>query len=109
DLNEIVIRACADVAAARRYDPGRYGAAEPVWIADGEHPVADLRDGIRERDVWEVAAAVDFEQSDIGFGIGSDHLGLVGLLIVRLDFDRLAVAYDVAVGYHIAVGRNEEA
>src|SRR5258708_29786015 len=87
DLNEIIIGACADVAAARRYDPGRYRAAEAVWIADGEHPIADLRDSICERDIWEVAAAGDLEQGDIGFGIGSDDLGLVGFVDGRLDFN----------------------
>src|SRR5262252_5371744 len=39
DLNEIVIGTGADVAAARRNDTGRHGAAEPERIADGENPV----------------------------------------------------------------------
>src|SRR5262249_56626669 len=82
---------------------------EPVWIADGEHPIPNLRDAIGESDVWEIVAAVDFDQGDVGFRIGSDDPSLVCFLGVRLDLDGLAVAHDVGVGYHIAVGRNEEA
>ena len=43
DLDEVVIGAGADVAAARRDDAGRHGAAEAERIADREHPVADAR------------------------------------------------------------------
>ena len=43
DLQEIVIGAGADVAAARRDDAGRDRAAEAEGIADGDHPVADAR------------------------------------------------------------------
>ena len=43
DLDEVVIGAGADVAAARRDDAGRDGAAEAERIADRQHPVADAR------------------------------------------------------------------
>ena len=47
DLDEVVIGAGADVAAARRDDAGRHGAAEAERIADREHPVADARRACR--------------------------------------------------------------
>ena len=47
DLDEVVIGARADVAAARRDDAGRHRAAEAERIADREHPVADARDAVR--------------------------------------------------------------
>ena len=43
DLQEVVIGARADVAAARRDDAGGHGAAEAERIADRDHPVADAR------------------------------------------------------------------
>ena len=43
DLQEVVVRSGADVAAARRDDAGGDGAAEAERIADGDHPVADAR------------------------------------------------------------------
>ena len=49
DLDEVVIGAGADVAAARRNDAGRDGAAEAERIADREHPVADARRLLGER------------------------------------------------------------
>src|SRR5271170_6996615 len=47
DLQEIVELAGMDVAAARRDDPGGDAAAEAKRIADGDHPVADLRRAAR--------------------------------------------------------------
>ena len=41
DLDEVVVGAVADVAAARRDDAGGDGAAEAERIADRQHPVAD--------------------------------------------------------------------
>src|SRR6202021_4100631 len=41
DLDEIVIGAVTDVAAAGRYDAGRHRAAESEGIADREYPIAD--------------------------------------------------------------------
>ena len=43
DLQEVVIGAGADVAAARRDDAGRHRAAEAEGIADRHDPVADAR------------------------------------------------------------------
>ena len=54
DLDEVVIGAGADVAAARRHDAGGHGAAEAERIADREHPVADARRLVGELDVGEV-------------------------------------------------------
>ncbi len=42
-LQEIVIGAGVDVALAGRQDARRDAAAEPEWIADRQHPVADAR------------------------------------------------------------------
>ena len=48
DLQEVVIGTGADVAAARRDDARRHGAAEAEGIADGDDPIADARrDGCR--------------------------------------------------------------
>ena len=54
DLDEVVIRAGADVAAARRDDAGRHGAAEAERIADRDHPVADARRVVGKLHVREV-------------------------------------------------------
>ena len=51
DLDVVVIGSGADVAAARRHDAGRHGAAEAERIADRHDPVADARRLVAERDV----------------------------------------------------------
>src|SRR6516165_4803423 len=61
DLNEVVIRSCADVAAACRYDPGRDGAAEAERIANRDHPIAHAGRMIGEFHIGEVAA-VDLDE-----------------------------------------------
>ena len=87
DLDEVVIGAGADVAAARRDDAGRHGAAEAERIADREHPVADARGLSDELHIGE-RAALDLDQREIGARIGADHLGLVGLAVVGGDLRR---------------------
>ena len=50
DLDVIVVRTVADIAAAGRHDACRYGTAETERIADRDHPVADARRTVGERD-----------------------------------------------------------
>ena len=61
DLDEIVIGAGADVAAARRDDAGGDGAAEAERIADRDHPVADARGLVGELHIGE-RTALDLDQ-----------------------------------------------
>src|SRR5215470_4942933 len=109
DLNEVVVGAGPDIAAAGRDDTGRHRAAETKWVADREHPVADARGLVREVDVGEVAAALDFDQGDVGTRIGADHLGGVGLAVVSRDLDGLGLVDHVVVGHRIAISSDEEA
>src|SRR4029077_6188089 len=89
DLNEIVVWAGADVAAAGGYDAGGHGAAEAERVADRHHPVAHAGGLLGEFHEWEVAAAIGLDQRDVGARIGADHLGTVGLAIVRYDLHGL--------------------
>src|SRR5262249_59663586 len=70
DLQEVVVGAGADVAAASGHNAGGYGAAEAERIADCEHPIADARSLVRELDVGKVIAALDLDQSKVGARIG---------------------------------------
>ena len=109
DLDEVVIRAGADVTATGRDDAGRDGAAEAERIADREHPVADARLLLGERHKREVGAALDLDQRDVGLRIGADHLRRIGLAVVGGDLDGLGLVDHVIVGHRVAVGRDEEA
>ena len=110
DLDEVVIRAGADVAAARRDDARRHRAAEAERIADRDHPVADANLGIiGEIDVGELAAAIDLEDREIGLGVGADQLGIELLAVIGDDGEGLAAVDDVVVGDEIAVLGDEEA
>ena len=91
DLQEVVVGAGADVAAAGRDDAGRDGAAEAERIADRQHPVADARRIRGEADEREVGAAFGLDQRQIGARIGADHLGLIGLAVIGRDFDGAGV------------------
>ena len=109
DLQEVVVGAGADVAAARRDDARRHGAAEAERIADGHHPIADLRRLVGELHEREVGLAVDLDQSEVGFGVGADHLRGVARTVIGRDLHRLGVIDDMVVGHRIAVGGDEEA
>ena len=110
DLEEVVIGAGADVAAARRDDAGGDGAAEAERIADGHHPVADADLGIvGEVDIGELAAAIDLEHREVGARVGADQLGVEFLAVIGHHGEGGAFLDDVVVGDEIAVLGDEEA
>ena len=91
-----LIRAGTDVAATRRDDAGRDGAAETKRIADRENPIADPRRTIREFHKREIAA-VDLDESEISARVGADNLGTMGLAIVGGDLNVFRIVHDVAL------------
>ena len=109
DLDVVVIGPGADIAAARRNDSGRHGAAETERIADGNHPIADARRLIGELHVGEVLLAVDLDQREVGLLVGADHLGRIDRAVIGRDLDRFGMVDHVIVGHRIAVRRDEEA
>ena len=108
DLDEVIIGAGADVAAARRDDAGGDGAAEAERIADREHPIADARRLIGQLHIGE-RPVLDLDQREIGARIGADHLGFVGLAVVGGHGDAFGFFDHVVVSHRIAVGGNEKA
>src|SRR5205823_8910601 len=108
DLDEVVIRAVADVAAGGRDDAGGHGAAEAERIAYREHPVADPRLAVGQLGEGEILAALDLDQRQISALIGADYLRGKGLAVVHRDFDLVGAVDHVIVGYGKAVRRDEE-
>src|SRR6266478_5030217 len=108
DLDEIVVRAAADVAAAGRDNAGGHRAAKAERIADREHPIADPGLTFRKLGEREVRTAVDLDQGDIGPRVGADHLRGIGLALVSRNFDLVGAIHHVVVGHGIAIGRDEE-
>ncbi len=108
DLDVIVIRSRADVAAARRDDAGGDGFAEAERIADRDDPIADARLMLGEFHVREGLVGVDLDEGNVGLRVGADDLGLVFGAIVGGDLHGLGVFDDVVIGHRVAVGRNEE-
>ncbi len=110
DLQEVVVGAGADIAAAGGHDAGGDGAAEAERIADREHPVTDARYGGGELHPREIAtAALDLEERHVGARIAADHLGGVGPAVVGGDVDLGRALDHVVVGDDVAVGGDEEA
>src|SRR5438034_10879214 len=108
DLDEIVVRTAADVAAAGRDDAGGHGAAEAERVTDREHPIADPGLALRKLGEREVRTALDLDQRDVGARVGADHLRGKGLAVVGRDFDLVGAIHHVVVGHSIAIGRDEE-
>src|SRR5664279_5206110 len=109
DLDEIIVRPIADIAAAGREDAGGDGAAEAERIADREHPVADPGFALRKLCEREARAAVDLDQRNVAARVGADHLRAVGLAVIGRDFNLVGAIDHVIVGDRITVGGNEEA
>src|SRR5450631_3428349 len=109
DLNEVIVRAVADVATAGRDDAGSDGSAEAEGIADRENPVADPRLAGCEFCKRKVRPAFDLDQREIRTLVRANYLGGVGLSVVSCDFDLVGAIDNVIVGNRIAVRRDEEA
>src|SRR5690606_29120035 len=110
DLDEVVIGAGADVAAARRDDAGRDRAAEAERIADGHDPVADAHLAvIGEGDIGKLAVGIDLQHGKVGALVGADQLGLQLRAVIENDGEALAALDDVVVGDDVAVGGDDEA
>src|SRR4029079_12953963 len=104
----IVVGTRTDVAALRRHDAGRHGAAETERVAHRDHPVTDPRLLLSELYVGESLRRLDLEQREVGALIGADQLRLVFGVLVEADLD-LATAIDhVVVGDDVAVRRDDE-
>src|SRR5262249_46796906 len=95
DLDVIVIRARADVAALRRADPGRYGAAKPEGVAHRHHPFANLGLGAGQLDEREIRVPIDLDERQVALGIGAHDLCIQGCAGIGNDLDLDRVIDDV--------------
>src|SRR5690606_27630304 len=99
-LDEVVIRAGINVAAARRDNADRNRAAKAERIADRHDPVADanLR-RITEFHLLQLAQGwIDLEDRKVRLWVCAHKLGLQLAAIGEVDFDLVRVGDDVVVG-----------
>jgi hypothetical protein len=109
DLQEVVIGAGLDIAAARGQHADRDGAAETERISDRDYPVTDLQFvGIAKFDEGQLVLRVELQQRDVCLLIGTDQLRAVLALIGQLDHDVASFGYDVIAGHDIARGIDDE-
>jgi len=85
DLDEIVIRAIADVASAGRDDPGRDSSTKAERIPDRKDPVTRSWLAGRELGKRKLRATLDLDQREIGARIGTDDPSGAGLTVVGGD------------------------
>ena len=111
DLQEVVERPGADVAPARRDDPGGHRRADPERVARRQDPVADLdRRGCRPSSHTAAACRVVIaDHRDIGHRVDADDLARQILPVRERHGDARGVADDVAVGHDDAGRVDDEA
>src|SRR5262249_15643611 len=73
DLNVVVVRPRADVAAVGRDDPGRHRSSETKGIADRQNPFTDARHAIGELDVWKIFLPVDLDEGDVRLWVSANN------------------------------------
>ena len=109
-LDVVVERTGVDVAAARRHDAGRHGAAQAERVADRHHRLADAHlAGVSEGDERQRLVALDLDQGEVGLLVAAHHLGRQLAAVRQGDGDRVGFAGDVEVGDDPAVGVDDEA
>ena len=88
--------------------------AKAEGVADGENPFAHFHlVGVAEVQERQGRVGLYLEEGDVGFFIGSDDLGLEGMLLagapLKVDEDGVRAGDHMVVGHDVAVGGNEEA
>ena len=96
-----------DAASLRRNDAGGDGFLQAEGTANRDHPVAHLHAvGITQLGGGQRLADIDFDDSEIGFLIAADDLGVVRdawRIVLKLHpnaiglFDHVAIGKDVAL------------
>jgi hypothetical protein len=109
-LDVVVERARLDVAAARRHDAGRHGAAQAERIADRHDRLADLHLArVSELDGGQRLVALDLEHGEIGLLVTAQQLGRQLAAVVQGHGDRVGLTGDVVVGHDDAGRIDDEA
>src|SRR3984893_8623281 len=108
DLQEVIVGPGANVAPARRNDTGRNRSPQSEGIADRDHPVAHPWRGGGEVHRLVGTALLDFQESEIGFLVGSDDGCRHGFAVVQGHGDLGGVLDDVVVRDNIAIGGDNE-
>ena len=109
DLQEVVVGASADIAAAGRNDAGRDRAAEAERVADRDHPIADARHRSPPLHIGIVRAVLELQQSEIGLLVGADDGRRNGAAVLHRDLHVGRVLDHVVIGHDVAVRRDQEA
>ncbi|GAV36779.1 hypothetical protein ROTAS13_04467 [Roseomonas sp. TAS13] len=110
DLQEVVIGAGADVAAAGRDHARRDGAAEAEGIAHRHHPVARAGlVGIAQLQERQVAAGIDLQQRQVGALVAAHDPGRQLAPVIQRHLHRGGVLHDMVVGDDMALGIDQEA
>ena len=103
-MQEIVIRAFAEIAAFGRNNAGGNGSPKSVGISHGRDPLPNLRPFLRKRDKGKLLVLIDFEKCNIGSFVFPNHLRLEGLTIIRNHPDLGGAVDNMVVGHDIAIG-----
>ncbi len=77
--------------------------AHTKWVADGQYSIAHLQSFHLAQDDGGQFGQVNFEQSQIRFGVCANHFGHGGAAIVQGDFNGLCAFNDMVVGKDIAL------
>ncbi len=110
DLQEIVERARADIAPARRDDAGGDRAAEAERVAGAHHPVAHLdRAAVAPADIGQRGRRGHLDQRHVGQIVHADHLGRQVGAVGQADHDLVGAADHVIVRDDIAGRVDDEA
>ena len=109
-MNEVLKRVDAQLAATQRADDAAgHCLAHAKGVADSQHAVAhgDLV-GVAQNDDGQLFQ-LDFENGQIGFWIGANHLGLGLAAVGQRDFNVVCTFHHMVVGEDVAILTNDDA
>ncbi len=89
-------------------DAHRDGLADVEGIADGENDVADAEFGTVGEGGGGEILGLDFDDRDVGLGIGANNLGNEFPLIIEQHLQFIRLLDDMVVGDNKPVGRDND-
>ena len=109
DLQEVVIGAEVDVATPSVNDPAADAGVEAKRIADGRHPIANLRSiAIAPTDIRQWVVHFDLEKRKIGLGVAPVDAGGMRLSVLESHRHFFGLLDDVVLCDDVTVGIDNE-
>ncbi len=109
-LDEVLIGLNTHVGAPRGgNNADRHGAVQAERVADRNRPLPHVQFVRITKDRHRQVGYVYLDNRDVALGVAADNLGIVDLIVGKLDLDTLGIPHDMIIGDDITILADQKA